>query len=250
MAKILKKFKNGYSESELFLLSTADGIIVRKINNVERNLARMAELSKYDVPVPRVFNITENSYDMEYIPNLDIKTFITHHDNTQINSFIYTVIDSLKSTTYDTIDFTAVYEKKLSEIDFKKYKFIFDKDELLRKLPKTVPVSQYHGDLTLDNMLYSTVTNSFILIDPITTDYSSYVFDIAKLRQDLKCKWFIRHDNDSYIEPKLKNMDEAISKFGCNNDYLLILMLMRILPYTKKSDDTDYLIDEINKLWK
>jgi hypothetical protein len=233
MDEILKKLKNGYSTSELYLINDNGNTIVRKINNIERNIARFSELSELDLQFPKIFNITSNSYDMEYIPNLDIKTFITHYDNNILNSFIKKVLSTLKTSTTGTFDFTEIYKQKLDSIDFEKYKFVFDKESLLFKLPKNIPVSQYHGDFTLENILYSTHKNDFILIDPITTEYSSYVFDIAKLRQDLKCKWFIRNEPDLYINSKLKNIDEEISKFNCNNDYLLILMLMRILPYTK-----------------
>ena len=57
----------------------------------------------------------------------------------------------------------------------------FTANELYAKLPKTLPSSEYHGDFTLENILYS-LKDDFVLIDPLTTEYDSYVFDLAKLR--------------------------------------------------------------------
>jgi hypothetical protein len=125
----------------------------------------------------------------------------------------------------------------------------FTADELLAKLPQFLPFSEYHGDFTLENILYDTQEGQFVLIDPITTEYSSYAFDLAKLRQDLTCKWFIRNDN-VYFDSKLEKISNELKAFKhFDNDYLLILMLMRVLPYATDID-RDYLMSEIYKLWK
>jgi streptomycin 6-kinase len=116
-------------------------------------------------------------------------------------------------------------------------------------LPKTLPSSEYHGDLTLENILYE-VNGGFILIDPLTTEYDSYVFDLAKLMQDIKCKWFIRKDI-LFFDSKLKVLEDTLKTYTCYySDYLLILMLMRVLPYTHVNDDKYFVESEIRKLWK
>ena len=125
----------------------------------------------------------------------------------------------------------------------------FTANELYAKLPKILPSSEYHGDFTLENILYG-LKDDFVLIDPLTTEYNSYVFDLAKLRQDITCKWFVRKEN-FYFESKLKILEEAIKPFEYSmNDYLLILMLMRVLPYTYFDDDKQFVESEIRKLWK
>jgi len=249
MDEIITQLKNGYSNSELFLIKNKKNIFVRKVNNIDRNISRLKELSKLNLNLPTIYNITPNSYDMEYIPNLDMRSYILHHDINKLTEYIYGVITTLKSTTTYTIDFTDIYKEKLTKIDFDN-NFIFDKETLLSKLPKSIPISEYHGDLTLDNILYSLKDTDFVLIDPIQTEYSSYIFDIAKLRQDLKCKWFVRNESNIYMNSKLAIIDHELSKFEYNDDYLLILMLLRILPYTKNNEDKNYLINEINNLWK
>ena len=155
-------------------------------------------------------------------------------------------------TSKDTIekDYTPIYEKKLSTFSFVNYDLPFTKNELIEKLPKSLPSSEYHGDFTMDNVLYRLNDKDFVLIDPLTTEYDSYVFDLAKLRQDLECGWFIRSES-VYYTAKLKMISDAFTDIeNFNNDYLLILMLMRVLPYTSNDSDKNFIENEIRKLWK
>mgnify|MGYP003344690237 FL=1 len=94
--------------------------------------------------------------------------------------------------------------------------------------------------------------NKFVLIDPATTDYNSFVFDIAKLKQDLICKWFIRNKtyNIDDVNKKINKIYQSLDIYPhYDNDYLLILMLMRILPYSKNKKDEVFLTKNINNIW-
>jgi RIO-like serine/threonine protein kinase len=145
-------------------------------------------------------------------------------------------------------DYTEVYNKKLEWVD--KEDLPFTKDELIAKLPKILPQSQYHGDLTLENILHT--SNEFYMIDAVTIEYDSYIFDIAKLRQDLECKWFLR-DTNLMLDVKLSSIQKRILKEFplANNDYILILMLLRVYLHTKPGDmERQFIVKEINRLWK
>jgi hypothetical protein len=86
----------------------------------------------------------------------------------------------------------------------------------------------------------------------VTLKYDSWVFDIAKLRQDLECKWFLRRD-PVMLDVKLLNIQEhVLSKFPiANDDYLLILMLLRVYLHCEKDSlEYDFIMKEINRLWK
>ena len=109
MDEIITQLKNGYSNSELFLIKNKKNIFVRKVNNLDRNISRLKELSKLNLNLPTIYNITPNSYDMEYIPNLDMRSYILHHDINKLTEYIYGVITTLKSTTTYTIDFGLCY---------------------------------------------------------------------------------------------------------------------------------------------
>jgi hypothetical protein len=187
---------------------------------------------------------------MEYISSLEVKKYISINPVNKLVDFIKQTLYTLSEQAIER-DYTEVYRSKLKDFDFKKYKLPFTSDELLDKLPKVLPWTQYHGDFTLENILYDTKSNRFVLIDPLTTEYDSYVFDMAKLRQDLVCKWFIRNDN-VFLDSKLKIIfDELKKEFEYfDNDYLLILMLMRVLPYTQNKKDEKFLLNEVKRLWK
>lgn len=220
---------------------------VRKTGDVGRNLERLDALSALELPLPKLLEVYGDSYDMEYIQHEDIKTYLINHSVGNLVDFISTVLIKLSEKTIEK-DYSDVYNKKLSLFSWNKYDLPFNSKELYDKLPKSLPFSEYHGDLTLENILYRT-SGSFVLIDPITTEYDSYVFDMAKLRQDITCKWFVRNEK-IYVDSKLKVLNDMLCKFEhYNNDYLLILMLMRVLPYTN-NDDKEFIESEIKKLWK
>lgn len=221
-------------------------VFVRKTGGVNRNLERYRALSRLNLPTPRILAIYDDSYDMEYIQHEDIKTYLTKNSIKYLYSFITMVLDKMSFQTIAK-DYTRIYEQKLSIFPWEKYNLPFTADELHDKLPKILPSSEYHGDFTLENILFR-INNGFILIDPLTTEYDSYVFDLAKLMQDIKCKWFIRN-GDYYLDSKLNILENLCKNYTHYNDYLLILMLMRVLPYTN-SDDTYFIEGEIKKLWK
>ena len=52
------------------------------------------------------------------------------------------------------------------------------------------------------------------------------------------------------INKKLNEIYESLNKYSYyDNNYLLILMLMRILPYSKNIKDEKFLCNNINYLW-
>jgi len=245
MATILRQL-TGHSKSQVYLISDHTLTFVRKVGDISRNLERYHALAKLNLSIPKILTVNDEYYDMEYLPNLDIKTYLLHNQITKLSNFIKATISTFASTSTSK-DYTQVYQDKLKAIDFSNLPFTLT--QLLDKLPKVLPSSCYHGDLTLENILYS-IEDKFVMIDPLTTDYDSYVFDLAKLRQDLKCHWFIRHES-CYIESKLQQLLDELSEFEeYNNDYLLILMLLRVLPYTTNDKDKQFLMKEINILWK
>lgn len=222
---------------------------VRKSGNVGRNLERLDSLSRFDIQLPKILNVYGDSYDMEYIPNYDMKTYFALYDTQKLSLFLRNIINEMSKDTIEK-DYTPIYEKKLSTFSFVNYDLPFTKNELIEKLPKSLPSSEYHGDFTMDNVLYRLNDKEFVLIDPLTTEYDSYVFDLAKLRQDLECGWFIRSES-VYYTAKLKMISDAFADIeNFNNDYLLILMLMRVLPYTSNDSDKNFIENEIRKLWK
>lgn len=246
MFSILKTL-NGLSGDKIYLIKEQENLLVRKIGSIERNVERLNTLNAH-VNVPKIFQITNNSYDMEYIQGLDIKQYLKYNKPETLTKFIVNILKKF-SINHVWKDYTEVYHKKLS--NFPSDVFAFSKEELIHKLPKILPKSLYHGDFTFDNMLYSE-SKEFYLIDPLTSEYDSWIFDLAKLRQDLECKWFLRNHN-IFLDVELYTIQQNIfQQLNIEvNDYLLILMLLRIYPYTEKNSiEQTIILKEVNRLWK
>ena len=243
----IKELK-GFSGSKIYLMKNNNGLFIRKMDNVDRNYIKLNELSQH-FNVPKIYTYDNNVLDMEYIHGLDMKSYLAVRDTKRLTDFL---IDTLYkfSNNVSMSDYTNVYIDKLKYIKLPS-EMIFTKEQLLEKLPKRLPRSKYFGDLTLENMIYGE-NGQFYFIDGMTSEYDSYIFDIAKLRQDLECKWFLR-DTKLLLDVKVENIqDKLLEKFElANNNYLLILMLLRVYRYTKPfSKEEALLIKEMNRLWR
>lgn len=245
--QIVRELK-GHSGSRVLLVSEGNKTFVRKIGNVKRNAERLKELAEKGYRVPKIYHYDGEILDMEYIHGLDMKSYITTNGIKKINDFIVDTLNSFAKNTIDK-DYTEVYNNKLSWMTGNE-PFPFTKEQLIQKLPKILPQSMYHGDMTLENIM--SCDDGFCLIDGVFIEYDSYIFDIAKMRQDLECKWFIRNDKIK-IDVKLKNLQENIlNRFPlAKNNALLILMLLRVYLHTKEGDGNRMFIEkQIDRLWR
>ena len=245
-AKVVKELY-GFSGNQILLMQKHNKLFVRKIGNISRNIERMRALSA-DYPLPQLYTISNKMIDMEYLHGLDIRSYLKTNNYEKLLDFILSILDKLASNTVDK-DYTETYIKKLQEVSFDE--LLFTREQLLERLPKILPSSNYHGDLTLENIIF-TADRGFFLIDCATTEYDSYIFDIAKIRQDLDLGWFTRKDN-TMLDVKTKHIQKVIlEKYPQGgNDYLLILMLLRVYRHTLPNTlERNFILQGINKLWK
>ena len=243
----IKELK-GFSGSKIYLMRNDNGLFIRKMDNVDRNFIKLNELSQH-FNVPKIYSYNNNILDMEYIHGLDMKSYLAVRDTKRLTEFLVNVLSEFSEDVHMT-DYTDVYIDKLKYIKLPS-EMLFTKEQLLEKLPKRLPRSKYFGDLTLENIIYGE-NGQFHLLDGMTSEYDSYIFDIAKLRQDLECKWFLR-DTKLLLDVKVENIqDKLLERFElANNNYLLILMLLRVYRYTKPfSKEEALLVKEMNRLWK
>lgn len=245
-AKVIKEL-HGFSGNQILLMQKHEKLFVRKIGNISRNIERMQALTE-DYPLPQLYTISKKMIDMEYLHGLDIKSYLKTNNYEKLLEFLLSVLDNLSKNSVDK-DYTETYIKKLQEVSFDELPFT--REQLLERLPRVLPSSNYHGDLTLENIIF-TVDRGFFLIDCATVEYDSYIFDIAKLRQDLELGWFIRKDS-VMLDVKTKHIQQKIlEKYPrANNDYLLILMLLRVYRHSKPNTlERNFLLEGINLLWK
>lgn len=243
-AKLIQQFQ-GHSGSEVYLMRKPDRLFVRKINNIDRNYDRLVALQDY--AVPRLYGRQGDTMDIEYIHGLDMRTYLIGNSAEKLCEFL---IDTLKSFAQDSTkkNYTPTYELFLKDIDFSNLPF--DQASLLDGLPSRLPQSQYHGDLTLENIIWT--TQGFYMIDCSSGPWDSWVFDFYKLQQDLECQWFLRNQ-PAMIENKLRYIQDTLTlhlnlEFDSN---FTILMLLRVLKHCQPGDANEqFIIREILKLWK
>ena len=248
MAENTIKELKGFSGSKIYLMRGDKGLFIRKMNNTDRNYIKLNELSE-NFNVPKIYSMGEDVLDMEYIHGLDMKSYLAVRGTNRLTDFLIDILKKFSENVH-LADYTDVYKDKLKYVKLP-VDMNFTKEELLDKLPKRLPRSKYFGDLTLENMIYGE-DGKFYLIDGMTSEYDSYIFDVVKLRQDLECKWFLRN-SDYRLDVKLENIqDKLLEEFElANNNYLLILMLLRVYRYTKPfSKEEKLLTKEMNRLWK
>jgi thiamine kinase-like enzyme len=248
MEKNIKQF-TGFSGSLIYLMEDNQRKFIRKINNIERNYNKLVQLNDLNYNVPKIYQKNNNSLDIEYIHGVDMYTFLKLYDSNLLLEFLINLINRFKEKE-EIKDYTEVYKKKLDEIE-DYHSLPFTKNELLNKLPLKLPQSICHGDLTLDNLIFS--KNNFYMIDCSTGNFNSWVFDLAKLRQDLKCKWYLRNKPDKSLYNCLDLIDSTLARLYpvAFNDNLLILMLLRVYIYTKKdSSERQFILENIKNLWK
>lgn len=251
MPDVLVKELTGFSGSIVTLIQNTEQnlMFVRKQGNTDRNYKQLTLLAEHGISVPTIYNKVGVTLDMEYIAGLDMKTYILMQGVKILGDFIIELMQYFRKSTY-TKNYSEVYNTHLEFINSDPY-LPFSKTDFISKIPVELPQSLSHGDFTLENIIYAR-TEKFYLIDAVTCDYDSWIFDIAKLRQDIEGKWFIRNQNvmlDSqllHLKNRLKKeMPEAF------NDYFYILMLLRVYVHaTPNSTEHQFILKEINKLWK
>jgi len=241
---VIKRLK-GHSGSVVELCQGKTGRYVKKTGNVDRNFERMRAL-KDIIPLPDLYYYDGKELHMDYIHGTDMKNYLINNTPEKLNKFLGVTLFRF-SEFGDIKDYSVTYMEWLSKMP--NWEFSFTQKELYERLPKLLPQTLYHGDMTLENIIHS--NDRFYFIDPVTVPFDSYVFDIAKLRQDIDCKWFLRHDN-VMLDAKLQNIREYISKFPhANDDYILILMLLRVYCHCEPgSVEYSFVMREVNRLWK
>jgi hypothetical protein len=239
----------GFSGSEVALYQTSFGKLVRKTKFVERNYEKLVELANKDYSVPKILSKQDDVLEMEYVEGVDMKTFLLYNEITLLTGYLSELIDKFKIDSLDK-DYSDVYSRNLTFVD-NDNQLPFNSHELYDRLPKLLPSSTCHGDLTLENLIYST-DNQFVLIDVSSGDYDSWVFDIAKLRQDLDAKWFLRNADVDLSAHLAVIKSTLYEKFPLAfDDNLYILMLLRVYRHcTPQTPEHNLILSEIQRLWK
>jgi hypothetical protein len=90
------------------------------------------------------------------------------------------------------------------------------------------------------------------MIDVSSGDYDSWVFDLAKLRQDLDAKWFLRNSNVDLTAQLASIKNTLYKRFPLAfDDSIYILMLLRVYRHCVfGTKEHELILNEICRLWK
>lgn len=124
-----------------------------------------------------------------------------------------------------------------------------------------IPNSYCCGDLTLENILLSNENNIY-LIDFLDSFYDSWMIDVAKLLQDIDLYWSYRNKKEISANLKIRLLllkKKLLSRIYELHDgenlclqiyYILLLNVMRIVPYCNNDLTYNFLELAIDKTLK
>jgi tRNA A-37 threonylcarbamoyl transferase component Bud32 len=251
----IKDFK-GHSgcKVQLYLCDNKYIVVKSGSSKLKESANILLSLQNEGFNIPEIYYISDDEIHMQYLNGIDMKTYIHNANSDEIDNLI-NFIDSYieRSLQFKSSLIMPNIVKKLKDIESRTdlTQLMFTTSELIKKLPSSGKVGLVHGDFTLENILF--YNDKFYFIDANPTDINAIEFDVNKIRQDLECLWFVRNESDiitykivcDKINFHLKNKWKFM-----NNNYILILMLLRILPYCTEDTTQNFLIKEINKLWQ
>jgi tRNA A-37 threonylcarbamoyl transferase component Bud32 len=243
---IIKQFI-GHSGAIVNLSESDNRLVVEKSGmGTARNYTQMIALGHH-VPQPRLLSYTDQVLTMEYVPSTDMIHYLINENRKPLINFIKSTYTTLSGIVYNTAkDYMPVYQRRLAAAEW----LPASAAAICQLLPRYLQQTLYHGDFTMNNILYDYNNARFVLIDAVTTDLDSIHFDISKLRQDLDCKWFVR-DTKVLLSNRLLAINEELASH-CeyyNNNAMAILTLLRVWPYSTP-EDKQWLAEQLDKLWK
>lgn len=207
---------------------------------------------KYFFEIPEVLDmeLEQNSAVMKFCNGKSILDIIEQEDIfildtilDEIFLFLQWELDNSPSHLVSSEDWLNKIKELENKIKDKRITPILQ--ELKKDYKKKIPIGICHGDLTLNNMLFS---NKIILLDFLDSFIETPLIDITKLMQEFNLKWSLLISNEgrdnskieigyNYLKRKFdKKLQEFIKINSINLDTLDMfykMTLIRILPYSK-----------------
>jgi thiamine kinase-like enzyme len=205
------------------------------------------------------------NFSMEYINGLTVSEYFRNIEIGNIEDLVKIFFEIIPDNNNFDDGAGDIFISKIKEleekINIKNNKFLSDVFCKLKKFDWSYCVnSNCHGDMTLENIILS--DDKLYLIDFLDSFYNSWMIDVAKILQDIECKWSYRFDRktDENLETRLlifrqlllkkiislKDGDKILNTIYC----ILLINLLRIIPYTNDSLTSEYLKNEIEKIFK
>jgi hypothetical protein len=264
---------HGHSGCRLELIDNNGTIFVRKISrSVSYNERLIAQCVKQGIDdtegflTPKIFSkgyLKKLFYfDMEYINGLSFTDYLTNIPITSIERYADLFLKIIPSNPIYDGDARGIFINKVNELDSQ---IIVKSDSVkiaIQQLKhfdwKCIYQGKCHGDLTFENILIH--NDRAYLIDFLDSFYDSWMIDISKLFQDLELQWSYRNyfsiDENLNIRliilkkmliEKLLQLDQG-KNIVLTIYMMLILNLIRIIPYVDSQKDHLFIESALNKI--
>jgi len=200
----MTKLNTGLSGCSLELIN--DRVLRKYSPTIDYNSRLLSQADKQvvfgnriykNVDAPKVYDIQENYFDMEYVAGKSFQDFFSTASVNDIEFVVSTLFDY-----FDTLISTArnidVTKQILNKIDNLKGKSSYPKYiEFLRTYVENkkiiVPHTFCHGDLTFANIIFH--SNRLFFIDFLDCYVDTFLSDLIKLKQDLHHLWAVRNQD-------------------------------------------------------
>lgn len=216
------------------------------------------------ISVPRIYTIQHNYFDMEYVPGMNMREFMSlesvdniKYFSTCLNGYFISLFD-MCTQEYDLDEFIDNVHNKLDTFTNSQYKLLINqlRNNIDNLKTISIPRGMCHGDLTLENIIF--YKNRFYYIDFLDSFITSPIIDLIKLKQDLYYGWFLKNITDTsyvvrtnqscyYIWNILYNTYKTI--IDSPEFYILdVINYLRIEPYIKTTADATHLSTILHKM--
>lgn len=210
-------------------------------------------------------------FDMDYINGNSFINWLEFADLDSIKTNILSIYNQVSNSDllkpsylYDDLIENKIQNKYLSllevnnDVDFNRLIKAIGK-EILDFDFNLLPITACHGDLTLENIIISE-SNKIYYIDFLDSFIDSWLIDIAKLLQDSLLLWSLRYDLNNLstnYRLRLYSLSQLIlSRIYSEYDQyyidviyrLLLINILRIIPYCKDIVTKKWIIDSSDKV--
>lgn len=259
-----EKFNRGLSGCSLILLSntiirkSCDDHYVKRLVNQAKKQQYFSNYNFTTIDVPKVVSISDNYFDMDYIPAKTFDTFFEICSTDQVHfilNSLYEYFDFLiqNKKTFKGKEFQKKVNDKILSLDIfdKNFKnFLLDYEYDFSNIPK----SFCHGDLTFSNIIFH--KNRLFFIDFLDCYVDTFLSDLVKIKQDLDYFWALKtwnvhtHRLEQIYRFAWNELENRYSSFMYEPfDILDVMNILRIEPYLT-SEDQRVILDRIIKSTK
>ena len=251
--------------NKLFLRKDAGNSLYNR--RLKKQYIKQNKFELNGIKTPQIYNYGQANglfyFDMEFLNGITLAEYMSNIKIKEINSLISLLFKSLPLQNSKIMPNTdVVFKKKILQIEDKLRPSDKEALQAIKMLKcfnfSDVPFSYCCGDLTLENIMLDD-NKQIYLIDFLDSFYNSRMIDVAKLLQDLELHWSYRNQEiDFNLAMRLAVAKEALLENIAEYDngesnirtiyYILLLNVLRIIPYTTDDKTARFLKISINKI--